>query len=144
MKIKHTYKQTFVYLSFILLYSCNSTKEIDNTKHSNSENKTDKVFNNEETIYPLYISFYSIGEGINMDVLQKFESFLSEFLQKNKLKSIGAEKINWGREGEIDYCISFSDINKLTYTDFINQTKTLLSNKQHVIIKEKAACVHKR
>lgn len=146
MNIKPIGKLVFVWVMIIIFTSCQNTKNIKNKQNNTSSTviNSGNNINSEEFKYPLFISFYSIGEGINVDALIKFESFLNEFLQKNHLESIGEEKFNWGREGEIDYCISFKNINQLTIVEFINQTKTLLSGKQNVIIKEQAECVHKR
>ncbi|MCL4816388.1 MAG: hypothetical protein HND27_06745 [Bacteroidetes bacterium] len=118
-----------------------NVKENTSITEKPSTNVTEEV---ESPKYPLFISFYSIGEGINTEALEKFESFLTDFLMKNKLNNIGEEKIYWGREGEIDYCISFTNVNQSIISDFINQTKKLLSNYQHVTIKEENECVHKR
>ncbi|CAG0974089.1 hypothetical protein FLAV_01400 [Flavobacteriales bacterium] len=142
-----SYLRTAIVLFIIPLHiHCKNSKTMNVKENTSitekpSTNVTEEV---ESPKYPLFISFYSIGEGINTEALEKFESFLTDFLMKNKLNNIGEEKIYWGREGEIDYCISFTNVNQSIISDFINQTKKLLSNYQHVTIKEENECVHKR
>lgn len=146
--IKLTYLKAVAAFSVLLLQiHCKPSKTInvgENTNTTIERPPTNLTNDAEKPKYPFFVSFYSIGEGINTEALEKFESFLVDFLNRNNLDNIGEEKIFWGREGEVDYCISFTSVNPSICTDFINQAKILLSNYQHVTIKEKNECVHKR
>ncbi|NUM50446.1 MAG: hypothetical protein HUU48_04955 [Flavobacteriales bacterium] len=133
------------FILFPLIY-CRPSKTMNENENTSITEKspTNLTKDVEKPKYPLFVSFYSIGEGINTEALEKFESFLSDFLKRNKLDNFGEEKIYWGREGEVDYCIRFTNVSQSICTDFINQAKILMSKYQHVTIKEKNECVHKR
>src|SRR5690242_5278106 len=78
------------------------------------------------TYTDVVISFYSIGSGINGKALKTIENFIIEYSKKIN-KAIPYSKIGWGREGEVDFCISLSalqDEEKKTFTDEIRNQAT--------------------
>lgn len=83
----------------------------------------------------LVISFYSIGEGINLDVQEKFEKFLSSYTPKIK-----HETYKWGREGEVDYCFKLTELSATQQEEFVMKSKEITTKKVH--IKENEKCVH--
>lgn len=49
------------------------------------------------------VTFFSKGGGIDREAKREFEELLASIQKDEKLK---IEKVNWGREGEIDYVIT--------------------------------------
>ncbi len=92
----------------------------------------------EEETYPLVVSFYSKGEGIDNKVNEAFVKFLASYTKK-----IVYEPTHWGREGEIDYCLKLSKLPPAEHADFIKKAKDLLSKSALVHVNENAKCVHK-
>ena len=76
----------------------------------------------ENTIKNLVVSFYSIGSGIDYKSAEKFEQFLNTFALENGSKPV-YEKIGWGREGEIDYCIALEGWKYSDATSFVEAAK---------------------
>jgi hypothetical protein len=76
----------------------------------------------ENTIKNLVVSFYSIGSGIDYKSAEKFELFLNTFTLPNGSKPV-YEKVGWGREGEIDYCISMDGWNYEDAASFVEAAK---------------------
>ncbi|MBI4931886.1 MAG: hypothetical protein HY841_14080 [Bacteroidetes bacterium] len=92
----------------------------------------------QEETYPLVISFYSKGGGIDSKVNGEFEKFLTSYSKK-----IVYEPTHWGREGEVDYCLKLSELSTAEQTDFVKKAKEVLSKSALVHINENTACVHK-
>ncbi len=125
----------YVVLALIVIFavSCRGSKNIK--KHPTSKiEQTDA-----STIYPLIISFYSSGGGIDRQMKKDFESYITE-----THKNLVFEKISWGREGELDYCFSLKGLDKDKSAQFIADTKDFLSKSTKVHIIENEACKHKR
>jgi len=85
------------------------------------------------------VSFYSIGEGTEQNQIQKLESFLLLFRQRTG-KNIPAEKTSWGREGELDYCISLSELSSGDQSMFIRDVKEELKTARWVNFSENSPC----
>ncbi len=81
-----------------------------------------KEENQANSIRNLVVSFYSIGSGIDYKSAEKFEQFLNTFTLENGSKPV-YEKIGWGREGEIDFCIVLEGWNYSDATSFVEAAK---------------------
>lgn len=64
-----------------------------------------------DTIYRLSVSFISIGAGIDRKAKPQYSKYIIEFAQKNKIK-LNCEIVNWGREGEVDYCFELTELDE--------------------------------
>jgi hypothetical protein len=110
-----------IFYVFILLNLMNcKIPQKSKTPNINNQNITDEYF---------CVSFISIGEGTDQQAKEKLNVFLEEFEKKNP-KSISLEKKKWGREGEIDYCITFIKYKK--QDEFKNEIKDLLKDSKLV------------
>src|SRR5688572_16103050 len=58
-----------------------------------------------EEKYRFLVSFYSIGQGIDGDVQQKFLDWVNGYAKK-----VVFEEAHWGREGEVDYCFKLTEL----------------------------------
>jgi hypothetical protein len=125
---------------FIGLNSCKQNKSLatGETKVEKQENKTpvnpvsekvdvvtentEKAKSNEEGIKGLVVSFYSIGGGIDLDAARKFDAWIAAYKTPSG-QPVVYEKIGWGREGEIDYCIQLDSMNQQEAEEFVGMAK---------------------
>jgi hypothetical protein len=98
---------------------------------------------NNESITKLLVSFYSIGAGIDTKTAQAFDNFISAY-KTSSSKLITYERIPWGREGELDYCISFVELGKSEVDQFIDEAKTRIKDCKMVHFKLNGECKRKR
>lgn len=98
------------------------------TTTSASESKADNV--------RFIASFYSIGQGIDAATKAEFEKFLSSYPKK-----LNYSPKAWGREGEVDYCLSLSELSSDEQSDFVLKAKKILTN--NVRMSENAKAEHK-
>jgi hypothetical protein len=123
----------------ITLFGCNSSKKVTD------QNETTAATENTMTPdanYRFSVSFISIGAGTDKNAIQQFDAYIAEYQQKNKLK-LSFEITKWGREGEIDYCLKLSELDKKKQELFITKTKETLQSSSLVRYKENAACRQK-
>jgi hypothetical protein len=83
----------------------------------------------------LVISFISKGGGIDRNTKNKVLAYLESY-NKTHGKSILYETIRWGREGEVDFCFSLSELKKKEQNKFIQELKSLVGNSENVRIAE--------
>jgi len=83
------------------------------------------------------VSFYSIGEGIDIKAKDEFVNLLN-----TNSKKISYEPKNWGREGEVDYCLSLKELSASEQTEFINRANAILNRSKLVHKKENSNCEH--
>ncbi len=119
----------FLIISLILLY-CSSCKTLFKSK-----NKTSVETHVALTNYN--VSFISIGGGIDQNANDKFLKFVDDFQKENK-DAIKILSSNWGREGELDYCVQFLKENRKI--QFIKDVKELL--KDCSLVRYKVDCIH--
>jgi len=86
------------------------------------EQTPSKPKSSESGIKNLVVSFYSIGAGIDLDAARKFDAWIAEYKTASG-KPIVYEKIGWGREGEIDYCIQLESIEQKEAEEFVSLAK---------------------
>ena len=110
-------------------------------KTSGSADKTQKMQQN--NTYSLVVSFISIGQGVDQKAIEQYNEFIAQFEKENNVK-INLEKVPWGREGEVDYCIDLTGLDKKTAEKFSTKTEELLSKNNLVKVEKNAPCVHKR
>jgi hypothetical protein len=128
-------------LSILLcLISCNSAK------HPGAGNKKQKESSNSvlsDTVFRFGVSFISIGRGTDKQAKKEFNEFIQEFNATNKV-NLKVEIINWGREGEVDYCFGLNELDVKSQADFISQVKGILGNSSLVKCYENETCKHPR
>lgn len=114
--------------------SCKNTK---NTTSSAASGKS------KSTTYRLIVSFISIGTGIDATAKSSLDELIKR-TQKEIGKSVENTSTSWGREGEVDYCITLKELSKDQQAKFVSDTKKILSGNSRVFITENAECKHKR
>lgn len=131
------------------------TQPVQNTKAESKQPIQEKAKSNEldesnkapqetaEKPSTLLISFYSIGGGIDVKNAQSFDDFISGYKTSNG-NSISFERVPWGREGEVDYCVSFSNLNQLEANQFIESSKVKIQDCKLVHFKINGECKRRR
>jgi hypothetical protein len=157
----------FLIVPIILIPACKnsekSTQASSNTNISTAQN--DKMTNNQvieskldvksnDSItqtteksqtenYSMVVSFYSIGSGIDRPVAQEFDYLVKDF-QEQFGEDFIAERVSWGREGEIDYCIQLEKLKLVAKDSFKNRANVILKKTERVHSKENAPCIRRR
>lgn len=124
----------------VTLFACNSTKNVTDKKTTTS--KTQNTITT-DTNYRFSVSFISIGAGIDKKAKQKYDQYITEYEQKNKVQ-LNYETTNWGREGEVDYCFKLTELDKKKQELFIIETKEILKTSSLVRYKENMICRQKK
>lgn len=93
--------------------------------------------------YSMVVSFYSIGSGIDRPVAQEFDYLVKDF-QEQFGEDFIAERVGWGREGEIDYCIQLDKLKLAAKDTFKNRANAILKKTERVHSKENAPCIRRR
>jgi hypothetical protein len=100
-----------------------------------TSSKTDSV----ETVSRFIVSFYSIGTGSEGAQVTKFEKFIADNgIKINKV--IEYERVPWGREGEVDFCLKLSEFSLAGQEKFITEAKAVLADAKRVHFSENSVC----
>jgi hypothetical protein len=60
------------------------------------------------------------------------------------LVNLHTKTVNWGREGEIDYCFNLSELSsKKDMIAFIESVRKIAAGSDRIIVNENAECQHK-
>lgn len=129
-------KNVIFLIAMFTLFACNSAKNVTDKKTINSTNQ-DTI--SADINYRFSVSFISIGSGIDKQSKHKYDQYITEYEQKNKLQ-LSYETINWGREGEVDYCFKLTELDKKKQKLFIIETKEILKTSSLVRYKENITC----
>jgi len=138
-------KLTFIILIITtVLFACkNSSQAMDSAKIEPSNQKTSTSQNANDIIYDMIIAFGSIGTGIDYEAKKKIDKIVESFNKDNNT-SISPEKVNSGREGEVDYNFTLKNLStsqKEAFTALIEEA-TGSSERVHLSFNKKS--VHKR
>lgn len=128
----------YIILFSIFLSACKVSKDpvSTNTQDSTTNNSTTEGNPKESNI--LRVSFYSIGTGIQHNAVSGFKSIINDFEAQHKV-TVEYRTKNWGREGEIDYCVDLNKMRKDLRPLFVNTTREKLDGYQ-VHIYENSVC----
>lgn len=91
------------------------------------------------TIYPLVVSFNSLGEGISYGHYASFRTQLAEF-EANWGGQIEQQIVNWGREGEFDVCLTAFDPPETYWQNFVYHLRENLEPSGRVVVTEQDIC----
>lgn len=115
------YNCLIIFLLGFSLLSCKIQKQPD--------------FNNPDQYFK--VSMYSIGTGIDHEAENAVVNTIDKYTKKGHY--IGYARVQWGREGETDYCFTLQKLDPTVYKEFLGELSSLLKNKQ-VHITEKDPC----
>ncbi len=108
-----------------------------------NENKKQNEIKSDTMKYDLVVSFYSIGSGIDRTILKEYINFLNEN-KENYSNSFSYERVPWGREGEVDFCIQLFNLKEKEIETFKNNSNTILRKSSMVHSTENAICNKRR
>jgi len=133
-------RHILIFIAITSFFACSSSKK--STENSNSEFEANSE-TTADSIYSLRVSFISIGSGTDRKARKEYEQFIIQFEQSNKV-TVLLEKANWGKEGEIDFCIKLTGLNNDLQKQFIQGTKDNLKDSKLVRIYENTSCKYKQ
>jgi hypothetical protein len=90
-----------------------------------------------DTIRMYWVSFYSIGGGIDISKAEGFNALMQELEADGTVK---VERVPWGREGEVDFCIDLLKLDSDRKQEIIRQIQLKLKDAKHVHQKLNGAC----
>lgn len=127
-----------VSISLLIFFGLSSCK----TKVSSSKSKDVQSAPVKSETYSLVITFFSIGTGVDYKTKKIFDEWTINFEQKIG-KKISLESYPWGREGEVDECISLENLSTSQKKEFLLEAKKILSNSKLIRIEENVICKRK-
>jgi len=110
-------------------------------KHTKSTEKSTSA--PEATKYRVIASFASKASGPDATAIAKLESYLISFGKKEKV-TISYDKVPWGKEGEMDYCFTLTELSKSKQDEFVKGLTNLTKSSPTVSITENSVCSHKK
>ena len=131
----------------LILTAFISCKSVDRQTDSKKITATNSRKNNSQQInessFRFIASFYSIGQGIDGKTLESYITFLKEF-EITSGSSLNYEIVNWGKEGETDYCFRLSSLSVKEQEQFITDSKNILKHSELVSTSVNTICKHKK
>ena len=129
-------QKTLIFLATIALFACKASK---NTPSATATDTISTVTEVADTSMRFIVSFYSIGSGIEGNLLSKFKAFTGEYLKDSNQK-ISYTEVHWGDEGEADFCLPLKELTSAQQLDFITKTRELLQSAKYVHFFENKEC----
>lgn len=124
-------KKYLYILALVPLAACHNPKKVPVKQPVTAQQTTGNM--------RFIVSFISIGSGTDREAMRQFDTYITKFEEKNSVK-LNAEKTNWGREGEIDYCFKLDELKVKQQETFIKETRELLKNSTRVRYMENSPC----
>jgi hypothetical protein len=141
--------------ALMLCFSCKNNTKVSSTPPPSTTNQVSSNVNVQtvyeqpikiETkalpdtmLYSLVVSFYSIGSGIDQPIAQEFDYLVKDY-QEQFGDHFSAERIRWGREGELDYCIQLVEMKPENRKQFRERADVILKKSVHVHVTENTTC----
>ncbi|MFN4124059.1 MAG: hypothetical protein ACK4GL_12245 [Flavobacteriales bacterium] len=131
---------SFLFVILIATSACKNKKNAANTMNTPEPNPTEVSLPNS---YSIVFSFYSIGSGSDWDIIGEMDAFLDAYKQSGKSQP-EVDRIPWGREGEVDFCIQTGQMKSTERESFRNSVMEIARRAKFVHINENAVCRYKR
>lgn len=132
-------KKIFFLASVISLacISCKTKKQALKTNENSATISSNQTAS--PITYRLIVSFISKGAGPDSEKIKSFLAYANGHPKKPAYQTIA-----WGREGEVDYCFTLSELtSKKDLVTFIEDIKKLGAGSDMLIISENTECQHK-
>jgi hypothetical protein len=85
------------------------------------------------------VNFTSRGEGIDHAAREEFEELLRRY--SDEFPELISYKVsNWGREGELEFCIRFDYDDPNLREQFLNEVSSIADGSERVFLKTGVAC----
>ena len=129
---------TVLLFAAVLIASCNCEKKVLEAKPAEAA-KAQQVSDDVVALNNLVVSFYSKGAGIDRDAWRRFEDFIVSYAAKTNTP-VPFKKVAWGREGEVDFCVTLSAMTPGQRDKFVAEARELLKSVELVHIYENRPC----
>ncbi len=131
--------KTLFFLASLASLACMSCKAKKETLKTTESTATSVANTPDAPIaFRLIVSFISKGAGTDYEKKAAFLSYVDSHAKKPAYKII-----NWGREGETDYCFNLAELTaKKDLITFIEDIKKIAAGTDMLIISENAECTH--
>lgn len=130
-------------IAILMICSLNACKNRQNTAHAMPSSEPLQEEFKLPNSYSLVLSFYSIGSGSDWEVIGEMDAFLDAYRKSGKSQP-EVERIPWGREGEVDFCIQTGKMNPADSESFRKSVLEIARKAKFVHINENAVCRYKR
>lgn len=101
------------------------------------------IATNDTNRFSVVISFFSQGSGAPFEVMTEFDAFMTNYSSPNGKKPV-FERVPWGREGELDYCIRLDKFDEADKNDFLRQAGAITKKTTLVHIYHNTECRHRK
>jgi hypothetical protein len=143
--MRHIYIVSLVLVVALLLSSCGRKRAVIVTEtYAELEEATPVIAFDSAIVaysYTFSISFISKGEGVKHALIEQVDATINPLLEAGYLQ---LDRIEWGREGEIDYCVRViaipPDLESELYT-FLQEMDTA---EELMFFSPDGSCLHKR
>lgn len=132
-------KKIFFLASVISLafISCKTKKQTLKTNENSATISSNQTAS--PITYRLIVSFISKGAGPDSEKIKSFLAYSDGHPKKPAYQTIA-----WGREGEVDYCFTLSELtSKKDLVTFIEDIKKIGAGSDMLIVSENIECQHK-
>lgn len=92
----------------------------------------------DDKVYSVLIAFFSIGAGIDFDKKAEMDGYLEQ-LENDKV-NFSVEKVAWGREGEVDYCVDLSKLKDAEQKRIIEKIQAIAKKSSWIDVKLNKEC----
>ncbi len=92
----------------------------------------------DEKVYSVLIAFFSIGAGIDFDRKAEMDGYLEQLVSEKVDFSV--EKVAWGREGEVDYCVDLSKLKAAEQKRIIEKIQVIAKKSSWIDVKLNQEC----
>jgi hypothetical protein len=127
-----------IFLSALLMFGVVSCKCHKNQK----EKPVTKTEQTTDSTYRFIVSFISKGAGIDSKSNDAIASYITTFNNQNDA-TVKYDKINWGKEGEMDYCFKLNELKSNKQEDFIKGFKNVTGSSDLILFTENHILLHK-
>jgi len=139
---------TAIIISLFLTLGCNSSKQstappaqseaaqtVSDSPVAPQTNDDGSTTSQEGVVYRVIVSFISIGEGSDYKSYENLKAILTNWHERVKTE-IEVVEIPWGREGEVDVCLTLKELTPEEQASFVDEIKTTFQGNNLVQISE--------
>lgn len=139
-------KIVLLFTCVVLLSACKSNKNANtveevpasNASATNEENIANSNHSEADQLYSILISFFSIGSGIDYERKKEMDAYLKQ-LENDKV-DFTYDKVGWGREGEVDYCVDLSKLKEVQQKDIIKKVQEIAKKSSWIDVQLNKTC----
>ncbi len=130
-------------LSVLFVFACKSKAVVAeqaavSSNQSGTNAQKEEVEKTDEQIYHLLISFFSIGSGIDYERKKEMDRYFGQ-LESEKVDFL-IEKVGWGREGEVDYCVDLSKVKETEQKKIIEKVREIAKKSSWIDVQLDKTC----